>query len=354
MKNSVLFVAYYLFLPVLYGQKSFAFDGESVPPGSQRHFTIELTDGRSNQTIIPLTVFHGKQEGPVLGITAGVHGYEYAPILAGQKLIEKINPSELTGTIILVQVANVPGFLGRTPYLNPIDRKNLNRSFPGNPVGSMTDRIADYISQKIIARCDYFLDMHSGDAPEDLMPYSAYYQHDSLPGISEKGRQMARNMGFDHMVVFKTTDKDYMKEGKPSLYCSAQAFKSGIPAVDIECGRLGMVEQQLVDKISDAVQSLLRHLGMAAGEPLADFKVAHIEDRTYLTSEHRGFFYPIKSSGDYVVEGMKLGFVTDFFNRKAAEIYAPTNGIILFILGTPPVNQGETVVTIGAIKKQIE
>ncbi|TRX59189.1 hypothetical protein FNH22_11740 [Fulvivirga sp. M361] len=214
------------FSTALRGQSSFDFNGEKILPGSRIHLKIPIKDD-TNETFIPITIFHGKESGPVLGITAGVHGYEYAPILAGQKLIRKIDPEKLKGTVILVQVANVGSFLGRPPYINPLDGQNLNRTFPGNPEGTVTERIASFISEKIIPRCHYFVDAHSGDAPEDLMPYVAYYHHDNKPGISSKGREMAKHMGFDHVIVFNTTAKKYMTEGSPSLYCFAQAFKWG-------------------------------------------------------------------------------------------------------------------------------
>ncbi|MEM8892892.1 MAG: succinylglutamate desuccinylase/aspartoacylase family protein, partial [Bacteroidota bacterium] len=195
-----------IFSSALSAQTAFEFHGQSIAAGSKEHISIHISDG-DKETMIPITVFHGKEAGPVLGITAGVHGYEYAPILASQKLINRIHPEQLKGTIILVQIANLASFLGRSPYLNPIDRKNLNRSFPGSAKGTLTERIADYLSEKVIARCDYFMDMHSGDAPEDLMPYTAYYHNDEKKEISEKGRQMAMHMGFDHVIIFNSTSK---------------------------------------------------------------------------------------------------------------------------------------------------
>ena len=333
----------------LYGQTPFEFQDKTIVPGTKRHFTVNISDGQ-NKTFIPITVFHGKENGDVLGVTAGVHGYEYAPILAGQELIKKIDPRQLTGTVILIQTANVASFLGRSPFVNPMDKKNLNRSFPGNPNGTITERIANFISEKIIPRCNYFIDMHSGDAPEDLRPYVGYYQHDEKPEISAKGKELAINMGFDHVIVFKTTDKDYMKEGLPSLYCSAQAFKLGIPAADIECGRLGVVEERFVEKIIEGIGSLLRYLQMTPGTPIVSNGIAFIEERFYMSSDHTGFFYPLKTSGIFVRKGMKVGYITDFFNKTIKEVYAEGSGIILYILGTPPVNAGETLAVIGVVE----
>ncbi|MEM0991388.1 MAG: M14 family metallopeptidase [Bacteroidota bacterium] len=345
----LLFIACNVAAFTTYGQSAFEFEGKKVESGTKAHFSVPISDGEQ-ETIIPITVFHGKADGPVLGITAGVHGYEYAPILAGQQLIERIDPASLKGTIILVQIANVPSFLGRSPYTNPKDGKNLNRIFPGDPEGTATERIADFISKSVIGRSDYFVDIHSGDAPEDLMAYAAYYQNDDFPTISEKGRAMAAHMGFDHVIVFRTTGKDYLKAENPSLYCSAEAFKRGIPAVDVECGRLGMIEAEFVDKIVLGVESLLGHLAFTDQPPISINQIAYIDDRNTQSSPHTGFFYPNKASGDYVMQGMKIGHITDFFGQPLQTVYAEISGIILYMLGTPPVNKGETIVNIGKVK----
>lgn len=334
-------------LPV-YPQSAFTFYDQQVAPGSKQHFLIPLNSG-SDSTAIPVTVFHGRAAGPVLGITAGVHGYEYAPIMAAQELIKTINPQQLRGTVILVQIANPDGFLGRSPYVNPKDRKNLNRSFPGNASGTITDRIAHFISSEVIAKCDYFLDMHSGDAPEDLKHYVAYYHNDRKPEISAAGEAMAKATGFDHIVVFQTTEKDYMKPTNPSLYCSAEAFKRGIPSMDFECGKLGLLSEDLVDKIELGVANLLIHLDMLPGKLTETEAYVVIRQRSYLESEFDGIFYPLKESGEYVSKGMLLGYVNDFFGKKLQNIYANADGILLLILGTPPVNEGESVAVIGVV-----
>lgn len=344
----LLLLLYFLSTP-LYPQKAFEFNAQKILPGSRVHILVPVSNS-SHETFIPITIFHGKEEGPVLGITAGVHGYEYPPILAAQQLIQQIDPQTLSGTVILVQIANIGSFLGRSPYLNALDGKNLNRAFPGNSEGTITERIAAYISEEVIKKCDYFLDIHGGDAPEDLMPYAAYYQHDQFPEISEKGKSMARHMGFDHIVVFKTTKKPYMQDGHPSTYCSAQAFKTGIPSVDIECGKLGQSDDELVQKIVHGVHGMLQSLNMIKGKSKVPTGIAMIEERSYLSSEHDGLFYPLKQSGNYVLKGMKLGYFTDFFGRPLQDIYADRDGLLLLIIGTPPIKADETVAVIGLVK----
>ena len=348
-KTAFILIIFCLVSQLSLGQTAFKFQQRTVKPGSKSHITVHIIEGKDS-TIIPVTIFHGVQNGPVLGITAGVHGYEYPPIMAGQRLIQTIDPKKLKGTVILVQIANLAGFSNRTPYFNPLDNKNLNRSFPGNKQGSITEKIAHFITSKIISRSDFFLDMHSGDSPEDLMPYSAYYDHQLKPTISEKGKKMAIALGFDHIVVFNTTQKKYMKASEPSLYCSAEAFKKGIPSIDIECGKLGLAEKPLIKKIVTGVVHLLSHLNMYPDQKAALINPLFIQKRFYISSEFNGIFYPNKSSGAYVSKGMKVGHITDFFGRHLKTIYAQQAGIILMMLGTPPVNKGETIVVIGKVK----
>ena len=347
MKNLLLTSFLFAFIN-LNAQSAFLFNGEHVTPGTKRHFTIDIKD-QNKRTFIPVTVFHGKEEGPTLGIIAGVHGFEYSPILAGQILIDKIDLEALKGTIILVQAANVESFLGRSPFVNPIDGKNLNRSFPGNPDGTLTEQIAHFISTKIIPLCTHFVDAHSGDAPEDLIPYSAYYHNDNMPDVSEKGKEMAMHLGFDYIVRFQTTGKKYMRKDSPSLYCSAQAFKSGIPSTDIECGRLGMVEPESVNLIVEGLVNLMHALGMTNESPRKIKEVFISETRESLKSDYTGLFYPKKSAGDYVTKGMKIGYITDFFGNKVRDVNANASGVILYMLGTPPVNEGETLASISVI-----
>ena len=349
MPFKIRLIIFLLSVPVaVFSQSPFQFNNTEVAPGTKQHFTIPIIAGQDS-TFIPITVFHGIDEGPVLGITAGVHGYEYAPILAGQQLIQRIDPQSMSGTVILVQVASMGSFLGRSPYTNPMDDKNLNRVFPGSANGTVTERIADYISREVISKCTHFLDMHSGDAPEDLVPYVGYYQNDNKPESSAQGKAMALATGFDYIVEFRTTGKDYLKPGNPSLYCSAEAFKQGIPAMDFECGKLGIVEPDLVERVTLGVERLLMHLGISKGTVEPQAGPTFFPTRSYVSSEFDGIFYPLKRAGDYVSKGAKVGYITDFFGKTLQEVHAPETGMILLILGTPPVKKGESVVGIGLV-----
>ena len=111
---------------------------------------LEVPAGVDEGTRIPITVVHGSRSGPVLALIAGTHGYEYPPITALQQVRRDLNPTELSGTVIIVHVANMPSFLRRTIYYSPVDGKNLNRVYPGNPDGTVCERIAHVITTEVI------------------------------------------------------------------------------------------------------------------------------------------------------------------------------------------------------------
>ena len=117
---------------------SFVVGTVEVQRGHQASGYLEVPPGIDAGTVIPITVVHGTGDGPTLALIAGTHGYEYPGITALQRIRKSLEPGELSGTIIMVHIANLPSFLGRTIYFSPADGKNLNRVYPGDPDGSVS------------------------------------------------------------------------------------------------------------------------------------------------------------------------------------------------------------------------
>ncbi|WP_324675761.1 M14 family metallopeptidase [Hymenobacter sp. GOD-10R] len=325
--------------------KSFVFQNQTIKPGTKRSMLLPVVAG-TDSTVIPVSVFHGAKEGPVLGIIAGVHGYEYPPIVAAQQFAQTLDPAQLSGTVILVHIANVPSFLGRRIQYNPLDGKNLNRVFPGKADGTITERMAWLLGNDIIGRCNYVIDVHAGDAQDDLRPYAGYYNYFDTPELSEKGRQMAVALGFPYVIQF---GNEPSLKNELGVYCSREAIKRGIPAVDIECGRFGMAESENVAQIKQALHNLLVHLRLETGQPLTNNQPYIIAQRTSVNSEHMGFFYPQVKAGEFIHKGRKLGYVTDLFGNRLADVLAPVNGVVLYMSSTPPISKGESLFSIGHI-----
>ncbi|WP_236705190.1 succinylglutamate desuccinylase/aspartoacylase family protein [Hymenobacter sp. AT01-02] len=244
-----------------------------------------------------------------------------------------------------MHLANVPGFLGRRIQVNPQDEKNLNRVFPGKADGTITERLAWRLGNDVMARCTHVIDVHAGDALDDLRPYAGYYNYFDTPALSETGRQMATALGFPYVVQF---GNEASLQDQAAVYCSREAIKRGIPAVDIECGRFGLPEVDAVAQIKQALYRLLGHLDIIGDKPLATTPLL-IAQRTTVTSSHTGFFYPQVKAGELIHKGCKLGYLTDLFGTPVADVVAPVDGVVLYMTATPPISKGESLLNIGHV-----
>lgn len=328
---------------------AFVFNDLSVEAGETCSGRI-LVPGQDGDegTFIPITIVNGAHEGPVLSLIAGVHGSEYSPILAMQTLTKLINPNELSGTLIVVHIANLPAFQGRTIYVSPVDQKNLNRSFPGDSDGTLTSRIAMALTSNVIDRSDFLIDIHSGDGNESLRPaYAAYYRELGDDELIRQSRQLALSFGLDTIVRFPG-GYDSVDE---AIYTSAQALLRGVPAIDIESGELGIIQDRFIQAISDGAQSVMRGLGMLAGKPNIAEVPLFIDERARIYSEVEGIWYPDTNAltGEIVTEGTTLGYITDYHGNRLQEVNANATGILLILFGTPPVNVGDNIAVIGKL-----
>ncbi len=212
-----------------------------APPGETVSGYLEVPAGSDEGTRIPITVVHGTSAGPVLALIAGTHGYEYPPILALQRIRRDLSAAELAGTLILIHVANLPSFLGRTIYYSPIDGKNLNRVYPGDPNGTVSDRIADVLHKQVIELADYVVDMHGGDGNEALRPY-LYLTVTGDADLDERSKALGLAFGLDTIVV----QGGWTKDTSAHVYTEWAALGRGKAAITTETGSLGSTSHQLV------------------------------------------------------------------------------------------------------------
>lgn len=307
------------------------------------HFHVNLVDELNNQSAMPIAVIKGKAEGPVFTAVAGVHGFEYPPIIAAQALIQAVDPNLLTGTLIIVPMANPNAFYQRTPFLNPQDSLNLNRVFPGSETGTITERIADYLTHSIIAQSDVFVDIHGGDANEDLLPFVCYYDNQSKPVQTQRVQELTQASGFKHIVAYPYT----LKADQPAKYGFKQAVQDGKVALSIECGKLGNVQADAVELIKTGIFNMLAEMKMYPSTSNEQPDFVELNQQAYIKSQHQGTFQSEYVAGDSVKKGAVVGYINNEFGETQAEIIAPTTGIIFYKIGTPPVNHGETLMCIG-------
>ena len=327
-------------------QQPLAVGGITAAPGTMASGTIEIPARAGDQgTTLPITVINGAKPGPVLGLVAGTHGMEYTPILALQRLKAAIDPTTLTGAVIMVHVANMPSYLGRTIYYSPADNKNLNRVFPGKSDGTLSERIADVITREVIERATHVVDLHCGDGNESLRPY-LYWITTGGAAVAEAGKGMALAFGMDRVVV----DRERPSDPQASLYLSNTAITRGKPALTIESGGMGEIDNESIVRIERGVAGLLKHLKMRAEGPDPVKNPVMFERSEVLRSNFTGIFYPLVQKGQQVAQGALVGRVTDFHGKTLEEIKAPFAGEVLYVVGTPAMNKGEPVGFIAAVR----
>ena len=316
----------------------------SAAPGTLSSGTLVVPARAGDSgTTIPFSVIHGKAPGPVLALIAGTHGSEYVPIIALQRLRTAIDPATLRGTVIMVHVANMPSFLGRTVYYSPVDGQNLNRVFPGKSDGTLSERIAYTITTEVIHRATHVVDLHGGDGNESLRPYS-YWITTGDPKVAEQSRAMAIAFGLDHIVVDHGRPTDPAK----SSFLSNTAITRGKPGITTENGDRSKVDEEQVALVERGVAGLLMHLGMRDDGPIPLASPVWIERDEVLRAGATGLFYPAVAKGTMVVSGALLGHITDFHGKTLEETHAPFGGEVLYIVETPPISKGEPVGMVGA------
>lgn len=331
--------------PVAAQQPAITIATVTAEAGQMSSGFLEVPRGVDPGTRIPITIVQGAAPGPTLALVAGTHGSEVAPILALQRVRNQLDPALLRGTLLLVHVANLPSYLGRTIYYGPIDGKNLNRVYPGKVDGTVSERIAYAITSQIIDRADYLVDMHAGDGNESLRPYTYWNKLGLSPWADSIGREMALAWGNDHIVI----DTARPRDPEQSIYTQNTAHVRGKPAITTESGYLGMPIEEMIQRNVAGVFRLLRYLAMLPGEVEFVNHPRWIGQTEVLRSPATGIWYPMVERNQSVRRGTEVGYVTDYFGATLAVVQAPLAGIVLYVVATPAMTEGEPVAMVGRL-----
>src|SRR5437773_5293621 len=271
---------------------------------------IEVPAGADPATSIPVVVVHGARTGPVLAIVSGAHGTEYASIIAVERLIGALDPTQISGTVILVPLVNRASFDQKVVHVNPVDGKSMNRFYPGRSDGSQTERASYLITKEVVERCDHLIDLHGGDLDESLRPY-AYWTPTGREEQDRVSRDMVLAFGLDHIIV----SADRPKDPTASRYLENTATTRGKPSITVEAGSAGPVVNDDVEMLVDGCFNVMRFLKMLPGTVTPVANPVWIEKIESVTSDQNGIFYPLVKRGSVVAQGMKLGYVTDYVGK---------------------------------------
>lgn len=327
-------------------RKTFTVGTATAERGQKVTGVIAVPAGVDAATNIPVAVIHGAKPGPVLALVSGAHGTEYTSIIALEKLIGMLNPAEISGTVIIVPLVNIPSFEQKVPHVNPVDGKSMNRMYPGKMDGTQTDRASYLITRQVVEQCDHLIDYHGGDLDESLRPYS-YWTTTGNAKQDQFSREMVLAFGLDHIII----SADRPKDPNASRYLENTATTRGKPSITVEAGHAGTVEPEDLAALVDGSIGVMRFLKMLPGSPSPIEHPVWVEKILTIASDQTGIFYPLVKRGTYVEQGMKVGYVTDYFGKTVFEARAPGAGVVLYICAVPSMTKGATIANIGVVAK---
>lgn len=206
--------------------------------------------------LIPIAVI-GRGTSPTVLLAGGNHGDEYEGPIALFGLARTLDPAAMTGRVIILPALNYPAFRAGT-RTSPIDRGNLNRSFPGHPKAGPTAQIADYLTRYLLPKADFVLDFHSGGRTLDFLPYAAFHE---LPDKEQEARSLAA------VAAFGAPWSMQMREIDASGMLDTTAEQLGKVFITTELGGGGTARVETVAIARRGIRNLLRHAGVLAGAP---------------------------------------------------------------------------------------
>lgn len=301
---------------------------------------IEVVGGGAAMSVWVLT---GASEGPTGLVCAGVHGDEFEGPRALQNLARSLDPAALRGRLYLVPVVNEGAFFAGT-RCHPEDGKNLARVFPGDPAGTVSERLAHTFVERLLRGASFLIDVHASGSESRILPWAGYGLN---PGLIEAQRAMAIAFGLD--IVWGTP----VNPGRTL----SSAAELGIPSIYVEMPGEGRCASEDVARVEAGVRRVLALMGMCAEEEARPGPEKHPlvvettgQDSGTLETHHlapvAGMFIPAVSLGQWVGKGEPLGTLVDPAGRALQEVQAEEAGLVVRLRTFPVVRAGDSLATV--------
>ena len=309
-------------------QGPFEIAGRRVRRGERLQFELPMAQLYTQAPLdMPVEVIHGRWQGPVLLVCAGIHGDELNGIEIIRRLRTLTSLDRLRGTLVLVPVVNLFGFLNQSRYLP--DRRDLNRSFPGSERGSVAARTANLFFQSVVARCTHVIDLHTAAVNRENLPQirAAIDQ----PGVEEMAR------GFAIPVI--------VNSGLIARSLRAEAGRIGIPVITYEAGEALRLDEKAIVSGVRGVVNVMRTLDMLPSRRSRAARAApYVANTTsWFRSPADGLFRPLARLGTQIEKGATLGVVWGPFSSDDTVLAAPFEGIVICVSRLPLVNEGDAL-----------
>ena len=304
--------------------------GTDLRPGEFREININIARLPSHTQIdTPVYVYRGEEDGPVLGLMAGMHGDE----INGMEIVRRILDSGFNrvkkGTVICIPVINVYGFLNYSREVP--DGKDINRSFPGSKNGSLASRVAWHVTHDIIPNIDFGIDFHTGGAMRTNYPQVRCVLTD----------QVNTELASAFAAPF-TIDSGFRPHSLRQT-----AAKKGKHIIVYEGGESVRFDQHAIEEGINGTLRLMRHLGMTDWAPEPREQTRVIWSSSWVRAHTAGLFQPLVPCGSIVEKGQLVGNITDPFAEFREQVISNATGYVIGLNNNPVINAGDALLHIG-------
>lgn len=316
----------------------FELSGQVVKAGERRTIDIPLSR-LADHTLMNLTthVVHGKKDGPVMFVSAAIHGDEIIGVEITRRVASLKAMHRLCGTLILVPVVNTYGFIGLSRYLP--DRRDLNRTFPGSDKGSLASQLAHTFMTQIVARAQYGLDLHSGAVHRENLPQVRADLDD--PDV------LALAEAFGASIMLNANLRDgSLRAAAKDLGCKILLFEAGEALrFDEVAIRVGV----------NGILGVLRHVGMLPpAKASRRIEPVRSDSSHWLRAPIGGIMRAKKKLGDRVKKGEVVGLVSDPLGSGEEAVNARASGIVIGRTNLPVVNSGDGLFHVAQVKSLLD
>jgi hypothetical protein len=279
---------------------------------------------------MPVHVVHGRNAGPVLLVSAALHGDEINGVEIIRRLLAHKSINRIRGTLIAIPVVNVYGFVSKSRYLP--DRRDLNRSFPGSEKGSMASRLAHVLMTQILPHCDHIIDLHTGAVNRENLPQIRA----KLRGDSEL-KKLARAFGVPVILNAEFLEGSFR----------AAAKEMGIGVLLYEAGEALRFDEVAIRAGLRGVLQVMAELGMRRKSTRKQRVMSMIANRTrWVRAAQSGILRSLVATGMKVEEGDLLAYINNPLGEHTEELISPVSGIVIGKTNLPLVFAGEALFNI--------
>ena len=282
---------------------------------------------------LPVQVIHGRKDGPVMFISAAVHGDEVLGVEIIRRVLRHKALRSIAGTLLAVPIVNAYGFINHNRYLP--DRRDLNRSFPGSDQGSLASLLADIFMREVVLRSDIGIDLHTAALHRTNLP-----QIRISPG-QPKLRELADAFAAPVIMVSSLRDGSLRKT----------AFDNEVDMLLFEGGEALRFDELAIRAGVFGILRVMKHLGMLSSKSIkpARTKPVYSHESHWLRAPKGGIFRAFRAAGDFVEQDQLIGIISDPFGDIDSEVRARLGGVIIGRTNLPAVNRGDALYHIAMI-----